>query len=89
MKIAGSEIYNLLLREFPNEVEDALCIGRRRNQDTDEAVVLFLKMIKGVACDEQLKKNINSRIGHFLSRSHIPDIIDECFEIPKTSNDKK
>lgn len=88
-ELIGSEIYNLLLKHFPTEVSDSLCIGRRRRDDLDETVILFLKMKPGVACTEQLKADIKQQIGRFLSRSHIPDVVDECVEIPRTANDKK
>lgn len=89
VRFGSSEIYNVILKEFPTEVEDALCIGRMRLGDIDETVVLFLKMKEGFPCDEAFKNRVRKAIEISHSRRHVPGIIDECFEIPKTTNDKK
>ncbi|KAE8309579.1 hypothetical protein BDV41DRAFT_567281 [Aspergillus transmontanensis] len=45
VRFGSAEIYNILLKHFAEEVEDSLCIGRRRDGiDTDETVVLFVKL---------------------------------------------
>lgn len=89
VRFGSAEIYNVVLKHYPDDVEDALCVGRRRSQDTDETVVLFLKMAKGKHFSEDLSKNIKSTIRKELSARHVPGIIDECPEIPVTSNGKK
>ncbi|KAJ9604259.1 hypothetical protein H2200_011093 [Cladophialophora chaetospira] len=89
VRFGSSEIYNILLKHFSTEVEDALCIGRKREQDADEVVVLFLKMTKGHEFSEELAKNIQSVVRKELSARHVPKIVDECPEIPVTTNGKK
>jgi acetoacetyl-CoA synthetase len=89
VRFGSAEIYNVLLGNFPEEVADALCIGRRRETDSDETVVLFLKMAAGKTCDENLKKRIQAVVRKQLSARHVPGIIDECPEIPITTNGKK
>lgn len=89
VRFGSAEIYNLLLKHFPNAVEDALCIGRRREQDTDETVVLFLKMKEGEQFSEKLAGDIKAMVRKELSARHVPGIVDECPEIPVTSNGKK
>ena len=89
VRFGSSEIYNVLLKHFSSEVEDALCIGRKRETDVDEVVVLFLKMAKGHAFDEELIKNIQKSVRSELSARHVPKIIDETPEIPFTMNGKK
>lgn len=89
VRFGSAEIYNALLRHFGGRVSDAICVGRRRDTDTDETVVLFLKMEEGQLCDEKLKKEIRSVIRKELSARHVPGVIDECFEIPVTGNGKK
>jgi acetoacetyl-CoA synthetase len=89
VRFGSAEIYNVLLKHFPDSVEDALCIGRRRETDTDEAVVLFLKMKEGVQFSESLADNIKSIIRKELSARHVPGVVDECPEIPVTVNGKK
>ena len=88
VRFGSAEIYNLLLQHFP-AVEDALCIGRRRETDTDETVVLFLKMNAGERFDDHLAKRIQAVVRTELSARHVPGIVDECPEIPVTTNGKK
>ncbi|KAL9587438.1 MAG: hypothetical protein Q9212_000254 [Teloschistes hypoglaucus] len=88
VRFGSSEIYNVLLKHF-SEVEDALCVGRRRLADKDEMVVLFLKMLNQGNLSEDLVQTIKSTIRRELSARHVPGIIDECPEIPVTTNGKK
>ena len=89
VRFGSAEIYNLLLKHFPDEIEDALCIGRRRAQDSDETVVLFLKIKEGKQFSEKLASDVKSVVRKELSARHVPGIIDECPEIPVTANGKK
>ena len=89
VRFGSAEIYNILLKNFPDSIEDALCIGRRRDTDTDETVVLFLKMKEGVQFGEELSNAIKSTVRKELSARHVPGVIDECPEIPVTVNGKK
>ena len=89
VRFGSAEIYNVLLKHFAGEVEDALCIGRRRETDSDETVVLFLLMAKGKILDEKLKERIRGLVRRELSARHVPGIVDECVEIPVTTNGKK
>jgi acetoacetyl-CoA synthetase len=66
-----------------------LCIGRRRETDADETVVLFLKMKEGVRFGAKLSDDIKSTVRKELSARHVPGVIDECPEIPVTVNGKK
>ena len=89
VRFGSAEIYNVLLKHFGAEVQDSLCIGQRRETDTDEKVVLFLRMPKGKECTADLKTRIGATIRADLSARHVPAIIDECPEIPVTTNGKK
>jgi acetoacetyl-CoA synthetase len=89
VRFGSAEIYNILLKSFPDSIEDALCIGRRRETDTDETVVLFLKMKEGVSFGEKLSDDIKGTVRKELSARHVPGVIDECPEIPVTVNGKK
>ncbi|KAH7381944.1 acetoacetyl-CoA synthase-like protein [Cadophora sp. MPI-SDFR-AT-0126] len=89
VRFGSAEIYNVLLKWFGEEVSDAICVGRRREGEGDEVVVLFLKMEEGRVCDEGLKVRIKSVIRKELSARHVPGVIDECFDIPITGNGKK
>ena len=88
VRFGSSEIYNVVLEHFL-EIEDGLCIGKRRENDTDETVVLFLKMAQGSHFSEELKERVKSVIRKELSARHVPGIVDECPEIPVTINGKK
>ena len=89
VRFGSAEIYNVLLKHFGAEVEDSLCIGQRREGDVDEKVVLFLKMMQGKEPTTELKSRIAATIRADLSARHVPAIIDECPEIPATTNGKK
>ncbi|KAF1814878.1 acetoacetyl-CoA synthetase-like protein [Eremomyces bilateralis CBS 781.70] len=89
VRFGSAEIYNVVLKGFGSEVADALCIGRRRAEDADEEVVLFLKMEKGKQLDEGLRERVKRTIRGELSARHVPAIVDECVEIPVTTNGKK
>ena len=88
VRFGSSEIYNIILGRF-SQVEDALCIGRRREKDTDETVVMFVKMAQGTNFSEELVKELKEVIRKELSARHVPGIIDECPDIPVTINGKK
>ncbi|KAL8770530.1 MAG: hypothetical protein Q9209_003786 [Squamulea sp. 1 TL-2023] len=88
VRFGSSEIYNVILKHFP-EIEDALCIGRRRQEDKDEIVILFVKMVSNSMLSEDLVQKIKSTVRNELSARHVPGIVDECPEIPVTVNGKK
>ncbi|EME47277.1 hypothetical protein DOTSEDRAFT_122544 [Dothistroma septosporum NZE10] len=89
VRFGSAELYNVLLKHFPDQVEDALAIGRRREQDDDETVVLFLKMKQGEQLNDELVQGVKSVVRKELSARHVPGIIDECPDIPVTTNGKK
>lgn len=89
VRFGSAELYNVILKHFSAEVEDALAIGRRREQDDDETVVLFLKMKDGVAFGEELVQKIKATVRTELSARHVPGVVDECPDIPVTVNGKK
>jgi len=89
VRFGSAEIYNVVLEHFSDEVSDALCIGRRREQDSDETVCLFLKMGEGKEFSLRLVDGIKAAIRTGLSARHVPGVVDECPEIPITTNGKK
>ena len=88
VRFGSAEIYNLLLKHFP-DIEDALCIGRRRETDMDETVVLFVKMAQKGSFSKELGEKIQKTVRTELSARHVPAIVDECSDIPVTTNGKK
>ncbi|KAK9239352.1 hypothetical protein V1525DRAFT_356378 [Lipomyces kononenkoae] len=89
VRFGSSEIYNVLTKEYPSVVEDALCVGMKRSTDDDEVVVLFLKLQPSVLFTEDLVSKIKLTIRTQLSARHVPGIVDETPEIPYTANGKK
>ncbi|EAU39033.1 hypothetical protein ATEG_00387 [Aspergillus terreus NIH2624] len=94
VRFGSAEIYNVLLKHFAEEVEDSLCIGRRRDGvDTDETVVLFVKLASSdgspASMPSDLAYRIQTTIRKELSPRHVPAVVDACPEIPVTSNGKK
>ncbi|KAL6721604.1 hypothetical protein ACLMJK_000708 [Lecanora helva] len=88
VRFGSSEIYNLILANF-SDIEDALCVGRRRETDTDESVILFVKMAQACTFSDTLAKSIKDIIRKELSARYVPAIITECPEVPVTINGKK
>jgi len=90
VRFGSAEIYNVLARFFATAVEDALCVGRRREGDTDETVCLFVVMVSGRRFDDETRQQIRKVIRAELSPRHIPGVIEEAGGgIPKTGNGKK
>ncbi|KAK4190444.1 acetoacetyl-CoA synthetase [Podospora australis] len=92
VRFGSAEIYNVLTRFFPAEVEEAVCVGRRRETDRDEVVCLFVVMKDGQQqFTAELRKQIEATIRRELSPRHVPGVIEECGPagVPKTGNGKK
>ncbi|KAI1099174.1 acetoacetate-CoA ligase [Jackrogersella minutella] len=90
VRFGSAEIYNVLTKFFGSEIEDAVCVGRRRETDRDETVCLFVIMAEGKKFTPELRERIASVIRKELSPRHVPGVIEECGAgIPKTGNGKK
>lgn len=90
VRFGSAEIYNILTRFFAADVEDAVCVGRRRATDMDETVCLFVVPAAGTTFTEDLQGRIKAKIRAELSPRHVPGVIAEAGGgIPKTGNGKK
>ncbi|ORY69618.1 uncharacterized protein BCR38DRAFT_419592 [Pseudomassariella vexata] len=90
VRFGSAEIYNVLIKFFGSEVEDAVCVGRRRETDRDETVCLFVVMCEGKTFTHELQERIKTVIRKELSPRHVPGVVEECGAgIPKTGNGKK
>ncbi|KAH6624673.1 hypothetical protein B0J18DRAFT_186086 [Chaetomium sp. MPI-SDFR-AT-0129] len=90
VRFGSAEIYNILTRFFAAEVEDAVCVGRRRESDRDETVCLFVVTTTPSTFDDVLRKRIAETIRRELSPRHVPGVIEEAKGgVPKTGNGKK
>jgi acetoacetyl-CoA synthetase len=90
VRFGSAEIYNILTRFFPSEIEEAVCVGRRRETDRDETVCLFVVMAPGKNFSDELRERLKSVIRKELSPRHVPGVIEVAGEgVPKTGNGKK
>lgn len=85
VRIGTAEIYNVVDR-FP-EVADSLAIGQ--NWDSDQRLLLFVKLAPGVSLNDDLKKRIKKALRDKASPRHVPAMIVEVPDIPYTFNMKK
>jgi acetoacetyl-CoA synthetase len=90
VRFGSAEIYNILTKFFAGEVEDAVCVGRRREEDRDETVCLFVVMAEGQVYDDKVGRRIAEVVRRELSPRHVPGVIEEAKGgVPKTGNGKK
>ncbi|KAI1170378.1 acetoacetate-CoA ligase-like protein [Nemania sp. FL0916] len=90
VRFGSAEIYNILAKFFGGEIEDAVCVGRRRETDHDETVCLFVVMCEGRVFSDALSVKIQQTIRTELSPRHVPAVIQVAGGgIPRTSNGKK
>lgn len=94
VRFGSAEIYNVLLKHFAEEIEDSLCVGRRREMvDSDETVVLFVRLASHNETHPfipaELAARIQATIRKELSPRHVPGVVAACPEIPVTSNGKR
>lgn len=90
IRFGSGEIYAIVEGPiFNSEIAETLCVGRRRPQDKDETVFLFVKMLQGCAFTADLHDRLRQVISRELSPRHVPKFILEVKEIPVTINGKK
>ncbi|KAK2839365.1 hypothetical protein FQN49_006208 [Arthroderma sp. PD_2] len=92
IRFGSAEIYAISEGpQFNAEIEDTLCVGRRRKDDKDEEVFLFIKMRnqKENELTPELEQRLRLAIRTSLSPRHVPRFIVQVPEIPVTINGKK
>lgn len=91
IRFGSSEIYAIVESPPFNALfSNTLCVGRRRPQDTDEAVFLFVvPASKNHSLTSSLRAELKASIRANLSARHVPRFIFEVPEIPVTINGKK
>ncbi|KAL9075824.1 MAG: hypothetical protein Q9157_003880 [Trypethelium eluteriae] len=92
IRFGSGEVYAIVeAPPFNTErgVAETLCVGRRRPEDKDEAVFLFVRMQEGKRFTTELKNELKEAIAKGLSRRHVPRFMEEVKEIPYTVNGKK
>ena len=84
VRIGTAEIYRQV--ESMKEVSEALCIGQ--SWDGDTRIVLFVVLVKGIKLDSELTSAIKQRIRTNASPKHIPAVILQVTDIPRTRSGK-
>ncbi|EME49942.1 hypothetical protein DOTSEDRAFT_41092 [Dothistroma septosporum NZE10] len=90
IRFGSSEIYSIVeAPPFNGRILNSLCIGRRRPQDKDEDVFLFVVMANNEQLTPELSQDIKAAIKKGLSPRHVPRFLIAVPEIPTTINGKK
>lgn len=85
VRIGTAEIYRQV-EQIP-EVEESIVIGQEV-ADGDVRVVLFVKLRVGSALDFELQARIRARVREHASPRHVPAVIVEVSDIPRTRSGK-
>ena len=84
VRIGTAEIYRQV--ENFEQVQESIVVGK--NFENDVRIILFVKIQKNYILTEHLIKNIKSTIRTNCSPRHVPEIILECPDIPRTKSGK-
>ena len=84
VRIGTAEIYRSV--EQVEGIADSVVIGQRQGGDT--RVVLFVVTSEGVVLDDGLRDQIRSRVRAGATPRHVPAVIAEVADIPRTRSGK-
>jgi acetoacetyl-CoA synthetase len=84
VRIGTAEIYREV--EQFDEVVESVVIGQ--HWDSDERVVLFVRLRDGQTLDDALRERIRARIRRNTSPRHVPARIVQVSEVPRTRSGK-
>ena len=84
VRIGTSEIYAQVQKV--DEVQDSLAVGQQ--YEDDERVILFVQMKEGEVLTADVAKRIRAELRRNASPRHVPKLIMETNDIPKTLNGK-
>ncbi|XP_078339308.1 acetoacetyl-CoA synthetase-like [Crassostrea virginica] len=87
VRFGSAEIYNVV--ESHKEILDSVCVAQRKADNSEERVVLFLKMAPGADFTQDLVKSLKGTIRKLLSARHVPEVILPISDIPYTISGKK
>lgn len=71
--------------ESHKEIQDSVCVAQRKADNSEERVVLFLKMAPGADFTQDLVKSLKGTIRKLLSARHVPEVILPITDIPVSS----
>ncbi|KAJ5408403.1 acetoacetate-CoA ligase [Penicillium cosmopolitanum] len=90
IRFGSGEIYAIVeAPPFTDYFSNCLCVGRRRPNDTDEQVFLFLLMKPGCFLTQTFRDEIKTAIRNGLSPRHVPKFVMSVSDIPMTINGKR
>jgi acetoacetyl-CoA synthetase len=84
VRIGTAEIYRVV--ESLPEVAEAMAIGQEWDGDT--RIVLFVRLVEGATLDEALQGRIRGDLRRQCSPRHVPAVIAEVPDIPRTRSGK-
>jgi acetoacetyl-CoA synthetase len=84
VRIGTAEIYRVVERLA--EVEEAIAVGQEWEGDT--RIVLFVRTAAGCALDDTLVATIRSELRTRCSPRHVPAVVAEVGDIPRTRSGK-
>ena len=84
VRIGTAEIYRQV--ESMDEIDEALCIGQSWKGDT--RIVLFVVLSKSSYFSEELVKRIKLRVRKNASPKHVPSIVLQVSDLPRTRSGK-
>ncbi|XP_060602835.1 acetoacetyl-CoA synthetase-like [Ruditapes philippinarum] len=87
VRFGSSEIYHIV--ESFKEIQDSICVAQRKQDVSEERVILFLKMAQGTEFTQELVSNVKTCIRKYLTARHVPAFILPCSDIPYTISGKK
>jgi acetoacetyl-CoA synthetase len=84
VRIGTAEIYRVV--EQIDEVIESLAVAKE--VDSDSKVILFVVLKTGISLSDDLKLQIVSQLRSKASPRHVPDLILQAPELPKTKSNK-
>ena len=84
VRIGTAEIYRQV-EQLP-EVVESLAVGQE--WEGDERIVLFVRLRPGLTLDDALRERIRGRIRSACSPHHVPRVIAQVADIPRTLSGK-
>ena len=86
VRIGTAEIYRIV--EGLDEVVDSIVVGKR-TEDEDVVIALFVVLREGLTLDKALRDKIKESVAAGASKRHVPRIIKQVRQIPRTISGKK
>ncbi|KAL1747449.1 hypothetical protein HDZ31DRAFT_80433 [Schizophyllum fasciatum] len=89
IRFGSAEIYEVVDHCFHGQILDCVAVGQAIANNTDERVVLFVKLPEGKALDKSLEDAIKREIRARRTPRHVPSRIVQTDAIPYTLNGKR